>query len=170
MTETAAPTFIQPDPFQEYWKNPDKAFPLFLDEELGLMVIPDAQRIIEHHLMVVVREELSYDELPEARQVEVDALVKVVYNLLRVKIPSPRKPGILYMGNRVRTGHVHVYPRKQPTDGGLFYDASRPWATDEERKATQDFLRFSPELAAATHAHLLDVRARCKGLQAVRIS
>ncbi len=148
------------DPFQAAWQDPKKAHALYVDNKFGLMVIPNAKPVVEHHLLVVTREPVAYEDLPMLRRHLMNELVDITSEHIMKRLRPARKVGVCLWGNQVKTAHKHVFPRISKADGAAFFDENLAWASDQQLEATRELLAFSQTLQQAARKRL-GVIARC---------
>jgi diadenosine tetraphosphate (Ap4A) HIT family hydrolase len=134
------------DVFREAWKKPEKFFALYVDDTNGFMVIPDAQPVVRHHILVIPLEATPYQELTPVRQRQIMELANITADHIQKKLKPKRKVGYAIWGNNIKTAHIHLLPRNLPEDGAMFFTGDRPWANQEQLKATQKLLMFPPNL------------------------
>ncbi|HSW79381.1 MAG TPA: hypothetical protein VLG47_01255 [Candidatus Saccharimonadales bacterium] len=130
------------DPFQEAWKNPAAQFPIFVDEEYGLMVIPDALPAVDHQVLVICREQTPYQELPASRQLQMMTLANITAEYMDKVLKPKRKIGYAVWGNQIKTAHIHLLPRNVPDDGIKFFVGEKSRQTQQQLKETQKLLNF----------------------------
>lgn len=137
---------VAADPFQDAWADPEKFHALFIDDKHGFMIIPDARPVVEHHVLVISREAVPYQEMPLDRQLQMMALANLVAEHIDHVLKPKRKIGYAIWGNQIKTAHIHLLPRNLPEDGLKFFDSGRAWATPEQLEATRKLLEFPAEL------------------------
>lgn len=130
------------DPFQIAWRFPEKAYAIYVDADNGLMVIPDAHPVVNYHLMVIAREHMPFEDLPDKRKLQMLELANITAEHLRRVLKPKRKVGYCIWGNKIKTAHIHLLPRNKPDDGAKFFSSERPRATHEFLAATQKLLEF----------------------------
>jgi diadenosine tetraphosphate (Ap4A) HIT family hydrolase len=148
------------DPFQIAWQDPDRAHAIFVDEQHGLMVLPDAQPVIKHHVLVITREAVPYEELSQLRKHQILELANLTAEHMYGVLHPKRKVGFCIWGNTIKTTHIHLLPRNVPEDGASFFVGERAWAGDKQLEETRKLLTFPSELKAKTRRRLSDITAR----------
>jgi diadenosine tetraphosphate (Ap4A) HIT family hydrolase len=142
------------DPFQRAWQDPKRVHAIFVDERHGLMVLPDAQPVVKHHVLVVTREAKPYEDLSSLRKHQALELANITAEHMRKVLQPKRKIGFCIWGNVIKTTHIHLLPRNVPEDGVAFFAGERAWASDKQLEETRKLLTFSAKLKAEVQQRL----------------
>ncbi len=153
----------QSDPFQAAWEKPEENYALHVDEKNGFMVLPDANPVMDNHVLIISRETTPYQELPPLRQLQMMALANITAEHMGRILKPKRKIGYAVWGNKIKTAHIHLLPRNVPDDGILFFQGKRPWATQDQLKTTRKLLKFSPSLQTEAKKRLGELESKLIG-------
>jgi diadenosine tetraphosphate (Ap4A) HIT family hydrolase len=148
------------DPFQSAWQDPKKAHAIYVDDQQGLMVLPDAQPVVPNHVLIITREAKPYEELSTKRKHQVLELANLTAEHIRNVLQPKRKIGFCIWGNTIRTTHIHLLPRNVPEDGVAFFIGERPWASADQLEDTRKMLQFPIKLRKEARRRLDDVASK----------
>lgn len=130
------------------------ACPLDPEATKYLGEIPPTSRV--HHLNVIGRRQVGYDELTPAERHAMDELAVVTGRHLREMVRPKHGIEVVRFGNQVPTAHLHVLSRSAP-DHGLDWGIDRPLIPVADRWRREGPLAFGleePARIAVTRALL----------------
>lgn len=126
------------DVFQQVWSDPQSACAIYVNEQYGVLVIPDKKPVVAlGHVLVIAREAIPFEDLPVLRKHQLLEAGDIIRQRIAEAFKPARKIGQCIWGNQIPTAHIHYFPRNNPEDGRGFFDEQRAWAAAEQLQETR---------------------------------